>query len=262
MRRLLLAFSLLSATPALAQAQEERDLCADRPGIASTTCTVERGRVQVELAIDWSFQDDGEERTDVLLAGDSLVRVGIDDETELQLRWAAFGAVRTRDATGIHHDRGLGDVSVGMRRNLRNPDGGGTSAAIQAAVTLPVGGSALGAGDWGASLLLPLGFGVGDVQLLVAPGVDAAVDQDRHGRHFAYGLAVGGSFNLSERLSAVLDLSLQRDLDPLGHTTEALAGLALSYQPSPNFEVDLGAIIGLNADSPDFELYLGAARRF
>ena len=262
MRRLLLALYLLSATPALAQEPEERDLCADRPGIASTTCTVDRGRIQVELAIDWSFQDDGEERTDALLAGDTLVRVGIDQQTELQLRWTAFGAVRTRDAAGISHDRGVGDVSVGIRRNLRNPDGSGTSAAIQAAVTLPVGGSALGAGNWGASLLLPLGFEVGNVQLLVAPGIEAAVDQDRHGRHFAYGLAVGGSFNLSERLSAVLDLSLQRDLDPLGHTTEALAGLALSYQPSPNFEVDLGAILGLNADSPDFELYLGAARRF
>lgn len=260
---LVVAATLLTGSAAAQSAQPahpERDLCADRPGIASTTCTVDRGRIQAELAIDWSFAREDDVRTDTLLAGQGLVRVGVDDRTEVQLRWNGYGRVRTRAAGVVTRASGAGDVSVGVRRNLRNPDGSGTSVAVQAAVSLPVGGHALGAGDWGASLLVPLGFQAGPVALLVTPGVEAAVDGDRHGRHFAYGLAVGGSFDLTERLSAVLDLSVGRDLDPLGHSTSADAGIALSLQPDKNLELDAGAIIGLNART--IELYLGAARRF
>jgi len=258
----LLALALALAAPAYAQpgADEKSEVCADRPGLASSTCIVERNRVQVELAIDWSFQQDGDARTDTLLAGDTVVRVGVDQKTEVQFGWTAFGQVRDRVTTERTRDDSAGDAFVGLRRSLF--DDGGVAAALQGRFFLPVGGSAIGAGDWGAELLIPVTFDLGMGELALTPSIAAAADADRRGRHLAYGLAAGFGFSLSRRLSAVIDLSLARDEDPLGHSNEALAALALAYLINDNLQVDAGAVIGLNRDSPDLQLYLGAAQRF
>lgn len=265
MRRALLTglLGLLFAAPAYAQAPAEpadEALCADRPGLASSTCTVDPGRVHVELAVDWSFQEDGAERVETLLAGATVVRVGIAERTEVQLGWTPYGRVSSRRPGGGDTVDGVADVSVGVRRLLL--DRGGATLAVQAAVTAPVGGDAIGAGDWGASLLVPVGIELGGGQLLITPGIEAAVDADRDGRHLAYGLAIGYGFNLSERLSTSLDLAVSRDDDPLGATNEALAAIAFAWQVHADLQLDIGAVFGLNADSPDLELYVGAAQRF
>lgn len=253
--------ALALAAPAHAQPAEQEDpLCADRPGLASSPCTVEPGRVHVELAIDWSFQEDGAERIDTLLAGDTLVRVGIGERTEVQVGLTPFGHVRTRDAADVERTSGIGDITLGLRHRL--VEKGSLALGLQGTVSLPTGGAAIGAGDWGAELLVPISYGVGKSELVLTPVLAAAVDQDGDGRHLAYGLVAGGGFFLTDRLTAVLDVSLMRDEDPLGHSTEALAGLALAYLVSNDLQLDAGAVIGLNEDSADLELYVGAAQRF
>lgn len=251
---------LLLGTPAQAQGQEVEALCADRPGLASTPCTVEPGRVHVELAFDWSFQDDGAERVDTLLAGDTLVRVGLDERTEVQVGWTPYGHVRTRTPAGVDRTGGVGDISLGVRHRV--VERGGFSAGLQPAVSLPVGGSAIGAGDWGAELQVPIGYEVGRTEFALTPSIAAAVDADGDGRHLAYGLVAGVSSFMTDRLTAVLDLALVRDDDPLGPLTEALAGVALAWQLNPDLQLDAGAVFGLNAASPDLEIYVGAAKRF
>jgi len=260
-----LIVGLLAASPAIAQQPgapeaEEESLCADRPGLASSTCTVEPGRTQVELAVDWSFQEDGGSRTDTLLAGDTVVRVGLDERTEFQAGWTAYGHVRERSGGAVSRDHGVGDAFVGLRRGVYERSG--FSAAVQGRVSFPFGGAAIGAGDWGAELLVPLALERGGVELLLTPAVGATPDADRDGRHLAYGLTVGAGFNLSERLSAVVDLAVGRDEDPLGATTQILAAVALALEITKNLQLDAGAVFGLNRNSPDLELYVGAATRF
>ena len=58
------------------------------------------------------------------------------------------------------------------------------------------------------------------------------------------------------------EVSLTRDRDPGGRSTEALAGLSAGWQPDADSQWDIGANVGLNRDSPDVELYFGFARRF
>lgn len=260
---LTLMSALVTVTPALAQpapTEEEDALCADRPGLASSTCTVVPGRVQVELAIDWSFQEDGDVRTDTFLAGDTVVRVGLDERTELQAGWTAYGHVRERSGALVSRDDGVGDAFVGIRRGLHDQDG--FTVAAQGRVSLPVGGRAIGAGTWGAELLLPLGLERNGVEWLLTPSIAAAPDADGNGRHLAYGLTAGVGFNLLEHLSAVFDLSVSRDDDPDGATTEALAAAAVALEINKNLQIDAGAVFGLNRNSPDLEIYIGAASRF
>lgn len=258
--------AILLAGMGMATAQEARPLCADRPGLGTPACTVDPGRTVVELGgIDWTLDQDAAQRSDTLIAGDLLLRHGVTANLEIQAGWTAFGTVRTRDKmTGVvTRSSGIGDVTLAARYNVSNPDGSGFSAAIMPYATLPTGGDAIGAGDWGAGLILPISYSLSDtIGIALTPAVDAAVDGDRNGRHLAYGSVIGLSAALSDTVSAALEAQMTRDEDPAGHTTQALASLSFAWVSKDRLQIDAGAVAGLNADSPDLQVYLGITRRF
>lgn len=259
--------ALFATLPGVALAQQaSRDLCADRPGLGTPACTVEPGRIVFELGLaDWTREHDGDKRTDTILAGDMLVRIGLAGHLEAQVGWTGYGDVRTREPLTAMVERrdGIGDVTLALRRNLSNPDGSGLSIAIMPFATLPVGNSAIGAGDWGAGLLLPIGFDLGSgLSLAFTPEVDAAVDSDGSGRHFAYGSVAGLGFDLSGSLSGTAELSATRDEDEPEHTTQMLASLSFAWQSGDDLQLDIGANLGLNHDSPDRQIHAGIVRRF
>lgn len=259
----ILAFAC--AVPASAQ-DGGRDLCPDRPGLGTPACTLDPGRLQLELGIgDWTRNRDAGTRTDTFTAGEMLLRWGLDSRTELQVGWTAWGRVRVRDGVSqpTVGDSGTGDATLAIRRNLRNPDGSGTSIAVMPYVSLPTGGGAIGAGDWGAGLLIPLSFDLdGAFSFALTPSLAAAVDEDGDGRHLAYGSVIGLGVDLGSNLGASFEFSATRDEDPAGHTTDALAGLSLGWQPSDDVQLDVGANLGLNRASDDVGLYIGISRRF
>lgn len=262
MRRWLAAAALLAGTPALAQ---ERDYCPERPGLDTPACIVDRGHVSVETSlVDWTLDREGGAREDTLLAGDTLVRVGVTDGIEARVGWTPFAHVRDRDAAGrVRTADRIGDVSLGAKVSLAHPDGSALSVAVLPYVTLPVGRVPAGSGDWGAGALLPVTWEISDtVSLDATPELDAAVDADGHGRHFAGSMTVGVAFKLAEPLSFTPELQVLRDDDPGGRTTQALAAASLAWMATKSLQFDVFGAAGLNRDSPDAEIYAGIARRF
>ena len=258
-----MAVSTAASAPALAA--EGRDLCPERPGLGTPACTVDAGAVVAEVGLaDWTLDRNAEGRTDQWAFGDALLRVGLTPTLEVQAGWTMLGHVRVRDAAtnDVTSLTRTGDVTLALRQNLRNPDGSSFSIAVMPYATLPVGGEGVGAGDWGAGVIVPASFELGALSLGLTTHVDAAVDADGDGRHLAYGSVVGLGFGMTDNLSATAELSLTRDRDPGGHSTEALAGLSLGWQPDEDSQWDMGVNAGLNRNSPDVELYLGYARRF
>jgi hypothetical protein len=259
------AFAILLVIPAAAQAQD-RGYCPTRPGLGTTPCTIAPGHVSVETALtDWTLSQDSTQRSDRVLIGDTFVRLGLTDTIEAQVGWTPFGHVRTRDklAGTIDSADRVGDVTLGFKANLHDPDGSGVSVAVQPFVTLPVGRAPLGAGDWGAGVVVPVTFDLSDkVNFATTSEADAAVDQDGHGRHFAASETLGLGFKLSKSLSASIEGQLLRDQDPSGATTQALASLSLAWAAKDNLQFDVGGVAGLNRDAPDLELYIGVSRRF
>ena len=253
-----------------AQAQTDapalRDLCADRPGLDTPPCTLDKGHVAIELGLgDWTRDKNKGIETDKVAAGDWLIRVGVTDSLEAQFGWTSYSHVRLRDRqTGVVDTAsGVGDVTIALRQNLRNPDGSDVSIAVMPYVSLPAGAAQIGAGDWGAGLLLPMTFDLANgLSLALTPEIDAAVDSDGDGRHLAFGTVVGLGIEISDRLSGTVELSVMRDRDPDGHGTDALAGLSLGWQPDANLQFDIGLNLGLNRNSPDSEIYFGLVRRF
>jgi hypothetical protein len=258
-----LAVALLSSA-APAGAQGLRDFCPDRPGLGTPPCTIDPGHFDVELGlVDWTLERSGGERADTLQLGEMLVRVGLTDRVEAQVGWTAYGHVRERGPAGRSSRSGVGDLTVALRANVVHPDGKGFSAAVMPYATLPTGNGAIGAGDWSAGLLVPVSYDLPHgLQLGFTGRVEAAADEDRHGRHLAYGGVVGLSAELGETLSATAELAATRDEDPSGHSTELVAGLSAGWMAKPDLQLDAGVNVGLNEAAPDVQLYLGISRRF
>jgi hypothetical protein len=255
----------LATSPALAD-DKVRDLCAERPGLDTPACTVDQGHLQVEVGVgDWTRDKQPDIRTDTIVASDVSARYGVGESTEIRLGWTAYGHSRTRDyATGaVDHLSGTGDVTIGLKQNLSSPSGDGFSMALLPYATLPTGKNGVGAGDWGAGLLLPVSYALTEVFTLeMTPEWDAAVNNDGRGRHSAYGSAAGLGVKLNERWSMSVEAQLIRDGDPAGHSTQALAGAYLAWQPKDRIQFDAGAQAGLNHATPDLEIYFGITEKF
>ena len=267
MRRLLLGVALsglsLTILPGAAAAQE-REYCPDRPGLDTPACTITPERISVETSLaDWARDDQPGSREDSILFGDTLVRVGVSDTIEARIGWTPFGHDRMRDSTGVDSVNGVGDVSLGMKANLHHPDGSDLSVSVLPFVTLPVGRSSIGAGDWGAGFLVPLTYELSDsVSLDLTPELDAAVDQDGNGRHLAYSSTAGLSVAVSKAVTLTGELQASRDDDPDKHTSQALAALSLAWMARDDLQFDMLGAAGLNHDTPDARVYAGVSRRF
>lgn len=255
---------LLLGLPSVAGAQNKRDFCVDRPGLGTPACTLDNDEFAIELGVvSWTLDRAAGSRTDTLVIGDMLLRHGLSENLEVQLGWRAYATNRVRSGGNVDSTGGPGDVLLAVRRNLKNPDGSGFSLAVMPYLSLPTGNSAIGVGDWGAGLLIPVshelpaGFGIS-----FTGNVEAAVDMDRDGRHLAYGAIVGLDVPLNRAVNAAVELSARRDDDPSGTTTGLLAGLSAGWAPDEALQLDAGAAVGLNRDSPDLQIYLGIARRF
>ena len=246
--------------------EELRAFCPTRPGLGTSACTVDPGHVVGEMSLgDWTRDSQAGVRTDTLLLGDTLLRLGVGEATEVELGWTPFGTERVRDRVAGTRTRQarVGDVTLGVRQNLASPDGSGLSFALQPFVSLPVGRAPIGAGDWGAGLVAPLTYELSDaVQLEFVPEADAAVDEDGNGRHFAASAVAGLAYKVSKAVTATFEVQGLRDDDPSGRTTAWLGAASLAWQPADDLQFDVQANGGLNRNAPDVELILGVARRF
>ncbi len=261
MTKALLLLGLLAA-PAWAQADGPR-FCPNRPSLGESGCTTEPGHVQFEIsALDWTRDEDASQREDTVLIGDLQARFGLTPTAEIQVAWTPYGHDRTRDKATGQIDRAgrVGDVQIGLRQNLKNPDGKGLSFAIEPSVTLPVGRQPIGAGTWGAGLVVPVTYDVSDkLNLQLTSEVDAQPDEDGAGRHLLLNEVLGLGYELTDGLTAVGEMQVTRDDDPGGHQTRVFAAGSLAWQPTKRTQLDILVGAGLDRDAPDLRVVTGGA---
>lgn len=259
---LTMALAGVSATPA-----ELRTFCADRPGLATPACIVDKGHLQIETGImDWSRgRRDGVASDSIGFAG-TEARYGLTGRTEIGVSWSAFNLATLRDRnTGVRSRfSGIGDLKIAVRQSLASPDGSGLALAIEPFVTAPTGASGIGAGNWATGLLLPFSIDIGGGYML---GTTAEIDWSPNaagtGHHTTYSGVVAVSHAVGP-VQAGVEFAARRDADPDATLTRATADLSLAWVPQlrPGTQFDAGLNIGLNRNTPGMEIYLGAARRF
>lgn len=251
---------LLAAAPAAAQ---DRDFCADRPGLGTPACTLAPGQAMIEVGLaGWDHLSDPYSVEDDLTFGDALLRVGLDPRTEVQIGLGGYASNRLRDrASGlIVRTRGAGDVTIALRRGIAGPNG---PVALHVFATLPTGAKGIGAGDWSGGVLLPADLSLPNgFELDLTPELDLVPNSSGSGHHAAWGGVVGVSHDLGRKVSVEAELAAWRDEDPAGASTDARAAISLAWQVSPSWQLDFEADHGLTSTAPRHSLAVGFAHRF
>ena len=252
MRRLLLLALFIASA-----AQADDDACFELGGQGIAPCATPRGKVAIESnLIDWTRDGHGADRDDQIAFAGSIARIGLGGDTEARLAWTPLILDRPR---GGPTTSGTGDMRVGLKHQF----GKDAPIGFAAEVTLPTASNGVGQGTWSAAAIVPMQFELSEaVSLDLQAEADAAADGDRSGRHFAWSLVAGAEFDLSKSVSLVADVKRLRDDDPMEHTTETTAGLALNRKLGAHGQVTLAGVAGLDHDAPVAEAYLGAAYLF
>jgi len=231
-----------------------RDYCPTRPSLGQSACVLDPGRVAVETALsDWERDDD----SDTVLFGDTLLRLGLTDRIEAQLNWTPLGI--ERDRTTQRRTTRSGDVALGARIGLHNPDGKGLSYGLQPSITLPVGRRPIGQGGWGADLVAPISYDLNKtLNLQFSPELAWTPREEASGHMVAATATLGLGIALSDRCQVTAEGQWSHD----DETTEHRLSLAIAWQVSPDFAIDAGGVAGLDDDTPGLRVYSGISRRF
>ena len=124
---------------------------------------------------------------------------------------------------------------------------------MQPYATLPVGRAPIGAGDWGAGLVVPISYDLSDTVSACRrrPRSTPRWTRTATAGTLAYGGTLGLGLSLSDALGAALEVQAMRDEDP-GRAQHAGLGGAVAGVISRrrHLQLDVGSNVGLNHDTP------------
>jgi hypothetical protein len=247
-----------------AAAAEEQPICADRPGLATATCTVPAGMVQVEVGlVDWTRDRAEDARSSELKIGETAVGLGLTDRFHIDVAMSSYNRVTVREGDARQRVSGLGDMAIAAKYRLTS-DSAPLQLALRPFVKIPTAKRSLGNGKVEGGVIVPIDYAIprSRLSLTVAPEIDVNADGDGSGHHLATAQVVSVGAALSARLSAAAELWGYWDFDPAGTVRQyAIAGSA-AYLLSNDVQLDAGVNLGLNRDTPDVQIYSGIAFRF
>ena len=200
-------------------------------------------------------------RTSVLSLGSSALKLGLGKQSDVQLIWTPFTRVRTKNGGARSSVSGIGDVQLRFKHGLT-----GTAARVQVAaipfVKLPVAKRGIGNRTLEGGLAVPVSIAAGAATVTLGPELDVLADGDGRGRHLALVNLINVAGPIAPRLTLAGELWSNLNFDPAGTLRQASADAALAYAVSNDLQLDAGANLGLNANTPDIEVYVGTSIRF
>jgi hypothetical protein len=254
---------ILGLAAGSAAAADLQPICADRPGKANPTCTVPKGMVQIEMGlVDWSRDSSPGTRSDTLSLASTAIKYGLSDRWHVELDVAPYQALHVRSASLRTHDSSVGDLVV--RSKYRMTRGDGVQVAFSPFVKIATASRPIGNRTWEAGVVLPIDVAIARSPLSVTfgPELDWLADDDGRGHHGAMAQVVALGWQLTDKLNLSGELWGQWNWDPAATVRQASADAAVAYLVGSNVQLDAGANIGLNRQTPDVEAYSGVSLRF
>jgi hypothetical protein len=248
----------------MAAAADEQPICADRPGKATSACTVPSGHWQVEAGFaDWSVQKTGGERDTALALGQTTLKYGVSASSDLELQITPWERATSRGRGFRESASGFGDLEAIYKQRVTAADAS-VQVIVMPYVVAPTAKHSLGSGKWQGGVLLPIGYSIGKTPFSIGltPELDWVADGDGRGHHVAMEQVVSVGWAATPKLNLSAELWRGWDWDPSGTTRQASADAAVAYLLSKDVQLDGGANFGLNRLTPDVEAYGGISIRF
>ncbi|MBU6166131.1 MAG: transporter [Alphaproteobacteria bacterium] len=238
-------------------------ICTDRPTKSNFACTVPKGLIQIEAdGFNWLSNQIGGTRTDQLLFSNPTFKYGLSRSSDIQVNWVPFTRLRGRDAAGnVTTLSGVGDVTVRFKERLTGPDGA-FQLALLPFVKLPTARPGIGNRKVEGGIAVPINYSVpGGWTVTLGPQLDVLADFDGQGHHVGF----TGLINIAKQLGQFTlynEIWTNQNFDPSGTVRQYSYDVSLAWLPSPHWQFDVGANIGLNRNTPDVVSYIGISTRF
>ena len=239
-------------------------LCTDRPTKSNSVCTVPTGKLQIETDLpNWTRNDDGGVRTDVILYANPFVKYGLGPNTDVEVNWAPYVTARTRGGGSVDTLRGVGDVYVRVKQRLTDPSGK-LQVGVIPFVKAPTAKRGIGNREWEVGVALPIQYSLpGGWTLTTGPEIDLLANStNSNHRHVQLIGTANVAKALSSTVTAYAEFWTAQNFDPAGTIHQYSADVALAWLVQPKLQLDIGGNFGLNRQTPDAQLYLGVSTRF
>lgn len=256
----------LATTPGSAFAQTapaDSPICTDRPTNGNAACTVPKGMVQIEAdLINWTANQANGGRVDSIAFTNPVLKYGLTENSDLQVNWAPYVRVRSRDAAGlVSIADGVGDVTLRYKRRLTDA-GNALQIAVLPFVKVPTAPKSIGNGKVEGGIAVPINYSAaGGWTVTLGPQFNVIADTDGSG----YRTGLTGLVNVAKSLGAVTllgELWTRQDFTSAGTVDQYSADAAVVWLARPNLQFDIGANFGLNRNTPDVVSYIGVSTRF
>jgi hypothetical protein len=247
-----------------AASADEAPICAARPGKSTPACTVPAGHLQLETGlVDWTLDKQGGAKDRSLVVGETAFKYGLTESSDIEIDVTPWQRSTSRSADVRDRTSGIGDVTVAYKRQLTAGDAPVQIAALPF-VKIPTAKHSLGTGKWEAGLMVPIGASIPKTpfSLGATPELDWVADGDGHGHHLAMTQVASLGWAASDRFGISAELWGNWDWDPDGTTRQYSADGSIAYLVNEGLQLDAGANVGLNRNTPDLELYAGISKRF
>ena len=247
-----------------------REMNTDRPDRTESPYTVDAGHVQIEAdVVSYTYgvenSGPGHTRVDAFAFAPFNFKVGLCNSADLQVLVPTYNSIYVRRSGTSHTDRisGFGDLVTRVKVNLWGNDGGDTAFGIMPFVRWPTSTAGVGNDDIEGGIILPLsvalprGWTMGTML-----EVDFNDDDDLISRHTAIINSITFSHSIVGNLSGYVEFFSNLDTGSDAAPWRSTADFGLTYQATPDLQLDAGVNVGLTSASETLNMFLGVSVRF
>jgi hypothetical protein len=245
-------YTLFNPTPR----DQMREMSPDRPDLTDGPFTVDAGHVQIETTL-FQYGIDGGVKD--YSFGETAFRLGLSDSTDLQLIVPLY---ERETAGNLADNKGIGDLTVRLKRNFWGNDGGDTAFGVIPFVKTPTASHDLGNDKVEGGVIFPFSVNLSQhVQLATMAEFDVAYDEDRDDYGADFVNTVELAVSCTEKLGAYIEIesvaSTRSDA-----AWEGYAGTGITFAATDNIVFDAGVVLGLVDAAQDFATFTGVSLRF
>ncbi len=238
-----------------------RVLAADRPDSTESPVTVDKGMWQIEASVlDYARNNSGGIKTETWTWAETNLKYGVSDNVDFQIIFSPYIFERSKTAGVVTDEEDASDVTLRIKWNLWGNDGGKTAFALFPYVKIPT-KTAHSNGEWEGGLIIPFSVEVND-RMGLGLQVEVAYVRDD----------VDGDYDIDLLHTAVLGYSVCEEfgvyVEYLGimnsdsNPYESYASGGVTYTVTETFQLDIGAVYGLNAAADDLNVFTGFTTKF
>ena len=261
MRASAIVFAILFAISSSRLRAEDGPICADRPGRSTSACTVPQGHWQVETGfIDTSLQKEGLEREIETVIGETTLRYGLTDHSDIEIDVSPFVSSTSRNEPS---QSGFGDIIASYKHRLAL-DPRALDVSLMPFVKIPTAKRPLGNRKWEGGLLVPIDYTIGKspFEINLTPELDVVADMEGNGHHLAMVQVASLGWQTSPRLNLSVEVWRQWDWDPSGTIRQLSLDGSMAYLIDQRTQLDAGLNVGLDSQTPDLEFSAGLSILF